>query len=402
MRRIFNLYRVNIKNAFLFCTNNRQNVFCIVINFLFFVSLTLTLTIGRTYPLHLIANTVLVVMLLVMCIYIFLYRLIRLDIYIVSIFGISLIIFISALLNGVEQENFSFLILVLSMVPIYLYFKSLEHNLRIVVYLITCAYLIFNLYFFAIYFRQFINFDFSNRLGSKIANENDIATYLLTAHCIFLALLLKRKIIILPFIVLNFIEMLSTGSRSGLLGILIASVIIVYCVVGQKYKIKFLVLVVIAIVILYSLLFLPSLNNLRLRINDMFVELIFRTGKDESIANRLELLSNSLEAFLRSPIFGNGRDFASLYTFDGDVAHNTFIELGASYGIFVLLLYIFLFAFPLYKNRRKMNLFSFAVILSFILFFFSLSGYYYKPPYYILPALVCFDEKTFQVEVLIE
>ena len=377
-------------------SSKNKTIFANVINFSFLISLSLVLTIGRIYPLNYIANAGFIVLCVLMLLFVYIYDHFYIDRYVVIITLLNIFSLFSGIVNKFEGETFTLSFLSIGMMPVYFYFKHSVESRRVAINIIPIAYCIFNLFFFFLYFKEFINLDFSTRLGSKIGNQNDVATYLLTAHTVFLYLLLKKHFYLIPFILLNFVEMIGTGSRSGLLNILIISLLILYLIIGRKNKLLFLIVVIFGVTIFYCILFLPQLTILKKRFDDLFLEVFTNQNTDESTSSRFDLFFESFEYFLRNPFFGGGQDFAFNYTFNGDVAHNTYIELGASRGLFVVILFLMLFIYPLQLKDKSNAVLRIVLISNFLLFYFTLSGYYYKPPYYIVPVLASFNsDKTY-------
>lgn len=374
-------------NFFVPQSTKSKTIFGNIINILFLISLSLTLTIGRIYPLNYISNTSFIIMSVLMLVYVYVYGYFFIDRFVVLIVLLNIFIIVSNIMNKFEGETFTLTFLTIGMVPTYYYFRFAKDSFKITLNYIAIAYIIFILFFFALYPKEFITLDFTNRLGAKIANQNDIATFLLTGHSIFLYLILKKHIYLIPFLVLNLIEMIATGSRSGLLNIVIMTILIMFLLIGRKHKVKFIVIVILLMLFSYFLLYIPQLEALKNRFDDLFAELFMKSGTDSSTSSRIDLVIQAIEIFLRNPIFGNGVKFASSYTFDGNVAHNAFAELGASYGVFVLICFLLIFLLPLLNQIQKTANFSKIIIISFLVFYFTLSGYNYKPPYYIIPLL---------------
>lgn len=363
------------------------------INLVFLISLSLVLTVGRMYPLNYIANGSFIIMCILMIYYVFIYGSFIIDPFVILIFILNIFLILSSLLNGFERETFTLIFLTMGMLPIYFYFKSSILSRDIVLNYVVLAYVIFNFFFFYLYSKDFLNFDFTERLGAKIANQNDIATFLLTAHCLYLYLIIKKKYFLIPFLIINFIEMIATGSRSGLLNLLVMTFFIFFILIGRNRKRFFFIISISTFIILYLTLNIPQFLSLKTRFNQLFVGLFVDQGADASTANRVQLLLQSLDVFLKNPIFGRGSSFAETYTFNGQVAHNAFIQLGASYGLFVMTMFITIFVNPLLDKSSNSSEIKLILIISFLIFYLTLSGYYYKPPYFILPILASFGKK---------
>lgn len=365
--------------------NKIESILINIINWLFFLSLSLILTVGRISPFHNISNIVYLIVLLLMIIYVYFYGRFTIDKYVLIIIFLNLSTFISSLLHHFSGETFTLNVLTISTLPIYFYFKNQTQSRKIALSLVLISYLVFILFFLFIYFKELISLDFSKRLGGVIGNENDVATYLLTGYAIILYHVLKRKLYLVPFLLLSLLEMFSTGSRAGILNIVLITTLTVFLLWGRKNILRFCLFAIILIAGSYLLLLIPNLKPVKDRFDGLFAELILGNSSDQSAENRLNLINQSIEVFMRSPIFGNGKNFAKYYTFDGGVAHNAYVELAAGYGVLTLIFFVSLFVYPIQLNRK--STLTKIIISSFLVFYLTLSGYYYKPPYLIIPLL---------------
>ncbi|MEF3692822.1 MAG: O-antigen ligase family protein [Acholeplasmataceae bacterium] len=367
--------------------SSKKSFFANIVNLLFFITVSLTITIGRIYPIHYIANILFLIMSLAMMIYVFLYSRFFIDHFVVLIIIFNILIIFSVILNNFAQESFTLNLLTLGMLPTYYYFSSFDNNRKIALKFFTLSYVVFNIFFLIMYFEDFVSLNFSYRLGDKIANQNDLATYLVTAHSIYFYLVLKKNIFYLPLLFLNIIEMIATGSRSGLINILIMSFIVLFLVFGRAKRKQFIIISIVVFALAYLTLYLPLFNDLRLRFHNLFISLFTNSTVDESVSNRISLLLNSVEVFLENPFFGKGREFAFYSTFDGGVAHNTFIEIASSYGVFSLIIFVVLFLLSFSQSNHIDPKFKLILVISFLIFYLTLSGQMYKPPYFALPIL---------------
>lgn len=372
--------------------NSKMNTFFVnLINYMLFISLASILTINRIYPYNYISNGLLLLTLAIIIVYLYISKKIFLNTHIVLFILLVLLSFLSTILNGFSFDSLSFVYLVIIMIPIYMFYYTEKETREIFVKLIIIAYICFNLFFFAIYFKELITLDFTRRLGDIIGNENDVATILLTGHAIYMFYLLKGKYALIPFLLLNLLEMLVTVSRSGLLNILLITIYLLYILVGKHKKSLFFSILAIMLVSSILILQLPALAYIKNRFDIMIKALLGTSKSDESFLNRLNLIFDGIELFLKNVIFGAGKDAMQRYTFIGKVSHNNYIELGAMYGVFVLLIYLYLYFSVFVKplGGEKKELFR-VIVISFILFHLTLTAYYYKAPYIILPIILSY------------
>ena len=388
MNKSFSLLR---RNFFVANSSLDKTIFTNIVNVLFFISLLLTITIGRIYPLNYVSNAIFILMSLLMLIYVYLFDYFFIDTFVLLIILINVLLFFSNIMNGFQIDYLTLNYLTIGMIPTYFYFYFSKESRKVAVNYVVLAYIFFNIFFFAIYYKELLSFNLSVRLGGKIANENDVATFLLTGHGIILYFVFKKHYYLLPFLALNLLEMISTGSRSGLLNIVILSFFVLYMLFGRRRKLLFITSILAIGVIGYFSLYIPQMSPLKIRFESLFLEVFTKSGNDGSTSNRIMSLTQSIEVFLRNPIFGSGSDFASKYIFNGQAAHNAYAEIAASCGIFVLMIFLSFFILPIKKANDENSPFAKIIIISFLLFYFTLSGYYYKPPYYLIPLTMNFD-----------
>lgn len=336
--------------------------------------------------------------------YVFKYKSFKFDIFVVLILTFDLLILVSQIVNKrISEYPRTILLLSLFSIIIYQFFINVD-NKNLVFKLILFGGLIFAAYFVFAYRKEIIKFDFSNRLGEKFSDQNDLSKYLsLFGLTSMLLAFHAKKYWKIPYslITLLFIGIiLLTGSISNVLCFLICSFIIIF--VNTKRQNRFLMVLIVASIalLIYLILQLPAMSYFKNRIENIFNVLINGDGnKDGSAADRFALFREALRLFLSRPMFGYGYDQVQYFTHgQGLFSHNNFTELAASFGIVTLIVYEVLLIMPLIKmiKTKKMNqnlsilivyLFIFQIFLvifrkkiEFILMplFFSIScfGYY--------------------------
>lgn len=332
------------------------------------------------------------------------YKTFKFDIFTVLILTFNLIILISQILNKrVSEYPRTIILLSLFSIVVYQFFVNIE-NKNAVFKAILIGGIIFALYFIYTYRKEIIHFDFSNRIGEKFSDQNDLSKYLSIFGLIsIVSIISAKKWIKIPyaFSALLFVGIiLLTGSISNILCFIICGIIIL--ILNTKRQNRWItVLSIVSIILLIVLILqLPGMEYFKKRIEEIFSALAKTDGKkDGSAVDRSALFSEGLRLFITRPLFGFGYDQVQHFTHGaGLFSHNNFTEVGASFGVLGLLAYETLLLMPLIKmiKHRKMNqnllmltiyLFIFQIFLvifrkkiEFILMplFFSIScfGYY--------------------------
>ena len=98
---------------------------------------------------------------------------------------------------------------------------------------------------------------------------------------------------------------------------------------------------------------------------------------------RTQAWENVFDAFVSSDIlrqfFGHGYDSTMEVTFNGLVAHNTYIEVLYTFGLIgslIFLIVVFLSGFRAWRACRYVEVFA---LIGFCVLLFSLSAYSFKP-----------------------
>jgi|GEM_PF-1662017 len=392
MKRLFKIYFSNLETSI-------KSVIFLVIPFATFFSVLSDRT-----PYNYINIMVYGILSLLIIFYVARYKTFKFDIFSVLILTFNLIILISQILNKrVSEYPRTIILLSLFSIVVYQFFVNIE-NKNTVFKAILVGGVIFALYFIYTYRNEIIHFDFSDRIGRKFSDQNDLSKYLsifalLSLISIIYAKKWMKVLYSLSAVVFVGIILL-TGSISNILCFIICGLIIL--IVNTKRQNRWItILIIVSIVLLLVVIIqLPGMEYFKKRIEEIFSALAKTDGKkDGSAVDRSALFSEGLRLFITRPLFGFGYDQVQYYTHGiGMFSHNNFTELGASFGVVGLLAYETLLLMPLIKmiKHRKMNqnllmltiyLFIFQIFLvifrkkiEFILMplFFSIScfGYY--------------------------
>lgn len=334
------------------------------------------------------------------------YKTFKFDIFVILILVFNCLIFISQIINKrISEFPRTIILLSLFSIVVYQFFINLD-NKNVVFQMILLGGLIFAVYFLADpdTLKAIKNLDFTNRIGNKFSDLNDLSKYLSIFALISLVSIKGVKLlwkIVYTFIAILFIAIiLLTGSISNILCLTICMLVLL--IINTKRQNRWITVLAILLIFLliYIILQIPAMAYFKKRIEEIFSALARTDGKkDGSAVDRYALFTEGLRLFLTRPLFGFGYDQVAYYTHGfGQFSHNNFVELGASFGVLGLLAYETLLLMPLIKmiKHRKMNqnllmltiyLFIFQIFLvifrkkiEFILMplFFSIScfGYY--------------------------
>ena len=218
------------------------------------------------------------------------------------------------------------------------------------------------------------------RVVSTYFDPNYLASILVIPMLLDIALLLysRKKIVSMPQLIFELlimsITMLLTKSRSGIVGLLIGSfILILYLLVHKKVKlIYYAILLAVAILLGYLLLF-----------SDITVFERIRTFKDDaSAAHRFDSWAESIEYILDNPIFGVGYNLFGNYTEKLNGTLNTTTGYGVDSSFFLILITtgfvggaLFITAGLKYTLRKNKSIIHLAcksiLVASFVMSFFN-------------------------------
>jgi len=181
--------------------------------------------------------------------------------------------------------------------------------------------------------------------------SNDIAIILVASIPLVLILVNSTKRFILKYLFLSIAAMfafniLFTGSRNGLLGLLVVGVLSMLLSKRFSHPIRFVI-----IVILIVFVFTTGLTNV------LYREDLQGLSGDASSENRLEQWKAGLRMVKHNPFFGVGREEFTTYVeqyggIKGLLPHNTLIQVFAESGIPAGICFC-LFSFMPFINIRK-------------------------------------------------
>ncbi len=173
---------------------------------------------------------------------------------------------------------------------------------------------------------------------SDVVNPNGLAFIIVTTIPFlfyFRTLSLKHKIVFWGLLPAMLYALILTGSRSGLIGLLVFIIYIIY-----KSKIKYILIP--SIMIIAIIIFL----NLSPDTQDRYLSL-FKSGTKHSLTvqDRINIPMEMSKLILRKPVFGHGistsieanANFGTVYI----LPHNLYVELGIELGLFGMVIFLF-------------------------------------------------------------
>lgn len=200
---------------------------------------------------------------------------------------------------------------------------------------------------------------------------------------LFLAIIVRNKLISLIILLICAIILLSIGSRTDLVSIIIALLLyfLHMLIKGDVSNLrKTLIFLSFTIVLSFTILLTQTIFY------DSRAAELFDLASSSSWQGRSDLSSNAFAIIIKYPIFGK----FDYYDVAGGYAHNI-LSAWTSFGIFGFILYTFLLGYFLsislfnYFLKNRLNIFWFlALTLNLISFFQSLIA---APIFYALPAL---------------
>lgn len=206
------------------------------------------------------------------------------------------------------------------------------------------------------------------RIGeSGSGNVNTIAIYLgmMSMPCLYKIMFEKKKTYLIPY-TLSIAIMLLTGSKKALLLIILS--ILILTILNNRTKLhryipSILIIALVSCIIIYNEYLY---NIIGFRVLEFFNSIGLNIGEGgDSQSSQLRLLMYALgyKAFLTNPLFGGGWFYFSSFSGLGTYAHNNYIELLVTYGLFGFLLYYSMFFVVLIKIGKIMKDDNYAKLL---------------------------------------
>lgn len=302
----------------------------------------------------------------------------KIDIVFISLSFFCFSFLISSLLNGIKNFSYTYPLLTIFILIVYIYCKSNNKNMKPLIYSAYVGCLGFLILFIFKYRNELIGLDF-DRLGGLFGDENDVAIFNSIGFCLsFYFLFFNSNIFvkIFAFIMTGLFLFVSISSGSKII-IFIVGVLLVYSVFTFNKKTKWwLSLVELALLAGLFILFLnlPFAQEMKKRFLSMLN--MFTTEQikgadfnDYSTINRTNMFINAITMFFRKPLFGWGpRGFAIHSGYSNSWSHNHLSEMLCNTGLFGFVSYHLPFVLCFYyyfKNNKRDSRLAFMLLLLF-------------------------------------
>ena len=254
--------------------------------------------------------------------------------------------------------------------------------------------------------RSLVEFRESNL--SHFMHRSYWATYLVLAFAFTLYLLIKKEMKFwmgIPVLLIFLVTVFLTGSKMGILLLILTAVTFLFYLVRQTKQIKWSIITTFsfACVIGLVLYLSPSISN---RLTSSYNYLIGNYSIDkentESTASRILVWETATEIIKENPIFGVGTGDVKDVIIErnrqkGNIdvankklnAHNQFLNSWVALGVLGMLFLLFVFIFPFIYTNNEIKFISRIII--FILFTSMLSESFLETQAGIIPVafLIC-------------
>ncbi len=257
---------------------------------------------------------------------------------------------------------------------------------------------------FYILFNFLYNYGFSHffRLGGLLGNSNTIGIIIgvSTTFSFYFFVFEKKYFYIFP-IIITFIMVLLTGSRTALVFVVLNILFLIYFKNRSSFKgkLKAVILILLLFLLSYYLIFnIPIFYTVIGKRVENYIAIFSGSGTNEgSILMRNYLIKFGIEKFKEKPIFGWGiANYRILLGQDigrETYAHNNYIELLVDVGTIGMVVYYLMYIFSLFKLKKiKIGIYKnykylfISLFLSILIIGYS-SIYYYNKHFYILLAM---------------
>ena len=196
--------------------------------------------------------------------------------------------------------------------------------------------LLFTILFVLTYYENIVNMDFDQRFGDDFGNVNTICSIFVFGimFLTYSALTIKKwgLLLFIPIVVMVFCALI-TGSRWGLVALVVGFILLFYEMAGRFHKIEFAGGAIALVIIFIILLQLPVFAEYKKHFTSLFDFFSNNTNKRGSTAARTAMFFDGLKLWLRNIFIGYGSDGFKANTSYGMYSHSTVIELLTNFGL---------------------------------------------------------------------
>lgn len=205
--------------------------------------------------------------------------------------------------------------------------------------------------------------------GITTVNRN-MASYMFVVAfgiCIYLVQIYGNYMYVISALFILF--SLITGSRKGIIQIVLT--VAIYIVLKENVREKIRMIAILAIIGIIGLICFMNIPFLQETYGNRLLAIFDDSIEDSSRDNRTIMRMNALGAFLKRPIFGNGVAYTNVINKKvlgvSVYSHNNFLELLCNYGIVGFLLYYSMYFYSILKSyTKKMDVYAKMVLTCLI------------------------------------
>ena len=231
-----------------------------------------------------------------------------------------------------------------------------------------------------------------HRVG-ELTNENTIGLFMASAalSCICLLFFSKgivKKILLSVLMVVFIAMLLLTGSKKAMVFIVVGCLIFLFFITRkQRFGTKVFIATIILLlvfVIIYAVSNIAAFGTIKTRLEQLLNVIFLGEEATHTDGTRFNMMEDGLQAFLQSPIFGNGTAYS--YELFDTYSHNNFVEILMNYGIVGFTIYYlpYIFLVPklwkLAKNKDIYAMYFLVYIALQILLSIGWVNYYERIP----------------------
>ncbi len=265
-------------------------------------------------------------------------------------------------------------------------------NAKTALYVLMLASTVFALAFVAIYFKDIIKLNLSNRLGSVFGNVNSVAMKLSVCAAILSSIaVFNRKYWLFPFVFLVFVLILTTGSKKGLIYLAVISVFAICSLFRKRIWTGIIISGFAFLLMVVAISVIPQFATIKERLLEYLAYLFGQGNVSASSFQRGLYRDNAFYLAFKNLFIGYGVDGFDIASGIGTYSHNNISELICDFGIFGLLSFysVFVYIALTFGNVwKKMDAtIAFYVLLGMILLTSTSMIFYYGKLTYCLFAL---------------
>lgn len=252
-----------------------------------------------------------------------------------------------------------------------------KNSSRLFIITVCVGTILFTGLFVYTYRDSIIAMDFEERFGYDFGNVNTICFIFVLGIMFLVYVALKVKkwafLLLVPAGIMAFCALI-TGSRWGLISLIVGLIILIYQLIGKRYKIEFFISAIAIVLVFVGLLQLPAFAAYKKHFLIIFDFLAGKSTGSGSHAVRTAMFMDGIKLWIRNIFLGYGCDGFLANTSYGMYSHSSIIELLTNYGLIGFTLFFFpvikLLINTKYNKNNTFASFSKSLIILFLVYCF--------------------------------